>query len=164
MNLRLGRISVRADVLPDIVVMTIVVVVAVIEIAFFMIGNHIPGGHSIVRGDQIDTCARTKWAAVIDTRRSSQAETQLSNLTVIAPPKGADVIPILVVPFRPVVGKSADLIPALTEIPWFGNELDVSKCVVLSQALKEGRFAIKARFRAPNHRREIEAEAIHPHR
>src|SRR3954447_19923877 len=105
MNLRLGRVSVRADVLPDIVVVAIVVVVAVIEIAFFMIGNHIPGGHSIVRGDQVNSRARTKWSGVIDVRRASQAETQFADLAVIAPPKGTDVIPILVVPFRPIVGK-----------------------------------------------------------
>ena len=82
----------------------------------------------------------------------------------VAPPEPAHVVAEAAVPLGPAaLGERADLIGA-GGVPGLGDELGVAEDRILGDALEQGRVRQHAAAAiAAEHRREIEAEAVHVH-
>ena len=109
----------------------------------FVVANQVMQRKAIVRGHEIDAGVRFTTAVLVQVAASTQSRCELRNgISAIPAPKLPDRIAILAVPLGPQHGEITYLISALTQIPGFGNQLDLRQHRVLVNDVEERSQAI----------------------
>src|SRR6266404_519611 len=144
----------------------VVTVAVALEIGFvvpLIVGNQIAEREAVMCRRKID--AGGGLAAVVPEHVAGTREPlhELADFSGVAPPEGADRIPVAVVPFRPARRKPPELIAAPAHVPGFGDQLDVGERGFGVQRLEEGAVLVEAVAVAAQHGRQIESEPIHVH-
>ena len=105
--------------------MSVAVVFAVRLVVLVVVGDEIVQGEAIVGRDEVDR--GPGFAATLGEQVGgrSKARGKLRQFSLITPPVGPDRVPISIVPFGPARREPADLVAARSQIPRFGDQLDL---------------------------------------
>src|SRR6201995_3308395 len=104
---------------------TVAVVLAVVLVVFVVVGHQVGQREAVVAGDEVDAGTRPPAGGLVEVRRSGQARGELAEGRGFAPPVVAHSVAIFPVPLGPQTWEVAGLVTALTDIPRFGDQLDL---------------------------------------
>src|SRR5690606_24199362 len=104
--------------------------------------------------------AGTAAMMIEDIGRAGHPAGEVANQPLLAAPEAALVLAIGIIPFRPSIRKSADLVSAQPQIPGFCDQLYLRQRRVLPHGGEERRLPVEAIGLAPQSRGQIEAETI----
>src|SRR5208337_4198590 len=104
-------------------VFSVLVVLAVSFIVFFIIGNQIMQSETIVSRDEINACIGPPPGGLIQIRTTTESITIFTKCFVLSTPEISDTVPVLAIPFSPLRRKVADLVATLTEVPRLCDKL-----------------------------------------
>src|SRR6185503_3553285 len=106
-------------------------------IVLVAVADQILKREAVVGGHEVDARVRAPATLLVEIVAAGQSRRELGHHAVIASPEAAHRIPILAVPLGPEDREVADLIPALPEVPWLGNQLHLRDDRVLMNNVEE---------------------------
>jgi hypothetical protein len=148
-----------AAVRRDLVRMAVAVVLAVRLVALVLVGQRIAQREAVVRGDEVHRLDRRALPPVEQVRGAGQAARELA-ARCRAQPVAARAVAEAVVPFEPAAREVAGAPAGGADVPGLGDELAAGKQRVLRDGVEERRVRVEAVVAAPEHRRQVEAEAV----
>ncbi len=141
----IGRVVGRAldAVIPRaIVVVAVAVALAVGVVVLVVVGDEIAQREAVVGGDEVDAGRGPAAVGCVEVGAAAQAMGELAERLIGAAPVVAHRVAILAVPLRPQRRKVADLIAALADVPWLGDQLDLADDRILLDQIEERRQPI----------------------
>ena len=87
-------------------------------------------------------------------------DADLADDTAVAPPVRAHRVAVAAVPFGPTRREAANLVAALAQVPWLGDQLHLSQHRVLAHDVKEAAARIEAIVFTRQRGSQVEAEAV----
>src|SRR5690606_8555600 len=119
---------------------------------------------AVMAGDKIDAGPGATSIVLEDITGAVQTLGEIRQHAAVTAPETANRVPVAVVPLTPAHRKATQLIAAGSDVPRLRDQLDAGHGGILVQRIEEAAAPIKAIGLPAQHRREIEAEAVHLHR
>src|SRR5688572_6619960 len=108
-----------------VVVLTVAVVFAVVEIMFALVADQIVQRVPVVRCYEIDAVVWPAAAGLVQVARTSQPGGHRTGHAEVVTPIAADIVAVAPVPFRPpLIGERANLVGS-GRVPRLGNDLGI---------------------------------------
>ena len=146
-----------------IAVVPVAVVLAVGLVVLVRVRHQVTQTKAIVRGHVVHRLRARAATRLKQIGRRAQPQRKLAARALPLDPELAHRVAEAVVPFEPGVREAAQLIAAGADVPGLGNHLQARQQRVLRQGNEERRVAVEALVAAPEHRRQIETEAVDMH-
>ena len=116
-----------------------------------------------MRGDEVDAGVGPPAAGLVQVARAREPRGQLRDLLGVAAPEPPDAIAVLAVPLGPPDREVPDLVAALAQVPWLGDQLDLGQFGVLLDDVEEGPQTVHVVELPGKDGRQVETEAVHVH-
>ena len=161
-----GRIvcgSFRAAIPAQVLVRAVLVALAVGRVMLLVVTDQVMQREAVVGRHVVDAGMRPAAPPLIEVAAAGQTERQAAHLVAVPLPEAAHGVPVGRVPFSPEDREVPDLIPALAEIPRFGNQFHLRQHRVLVDDIKERPQPIDLVEFTRQRRGQVEPEAIHVH-
>src|SRR5690606_24286454 len=113
------------------------IVFQVFFVVFFVIGYQVVQSKAIMCGDKVDACGRPSVVVPVQVAASCESFSKLRQHTVSAPPIIAHAVAILAIPLDPSRREISNLVATFSEIPGFGDQLDLRDDRVLVYNVEE---------------------------
>src|SRR5471030_2498060 len=122
-----------------IVIRAVAVVLAVVQVVFFVVAYKIFEREAVVRRDEVNAGGGVAAVALVEIAAARKAVAELLQLAIVGLPIAARHIAVASIPFGPQRRELAHLIAAFTHIPWFHDEFDLGNYGVLIDDVEECR-------------------------
>ena len=157
-----GR-ALDAEVGAEFLVAAIAVVFAVGEVVLAGVRDHVGQCEAVMHGDEVDRTRRAPLVVVEQVVRGDEPAREFATIDAPAQPVAAHRIAELVVPLQEPAGEAPDLVTVRARVPRLGDHPRARQHRVLAQRGEERGVRIEAVLVAAEHRRQVEAEAVHAH-
>ena len=107
--------------------LAVAVLLAVGLVVLVVVGDEIGKCEPVVGGDEIDAGGRATTRRSVQVGAAGEAVGEVGERLVCASPVVAHAVAVPAVPLRPQRREVADLVPALTEVPRLGDQLDPAR-------------------------------------
>src|SRR3990167_411738 len=107
----------------QVLICSVLIVLSVGFVVLLVVTDQIMQREAVMAANEVDARVGAAAAVLIQVATSRQAGRHFRNDSSFSLPETAYSFPILSVPLGPLHWKIADLIPALAEVPGFGNQL-----------------------------------------
>ena len=153
-----------AEVPVEVLAGAVVVVLQVGLVVLFSIADEVTEGEPVVGGDEVDAGPRAPSVVIEKIAGSRDAGRQFRELSAVSTPEPPHGVAVAVVPLGPPGREAAKPIPALPDVPGFGDQLYLGKDRVLKQGVEKTGVAVEpSMFLAGEGRRQVEAEPVDMH-
>ena len=146
-----------------VVAFAVLIVLAVGLVVFLVVRHEIAQGESVVRGDEVHARVRPPAIVLVQVCAAGEAVRKLAERLVFAAPVVARGVAVLAVPLAPPHGEVADLVAAVAEVPWLGDQLHSLQRRVLMHDVEERGQTVDVVQLAGERRGEIESEPVDVH-
>ncbi len=146
-----------------VVALPVVVVLAVGLVVLLVVADQVREGEPVVGRHEVDTRGRPAAGVLVQIRGAGEPGAELTDRAGLAPPEIPDGVTVLAVPFGPERWKVADLVAAVADVPWLGDQLDLAHDGVLVDEVEERGQLVDVVQLAGQRGGEVEPESVDVH-